>query len=133
MAKADRPIADARFLVDKGDCKMPRITLKSCEDWEQICEGPSHAWPEFSLILAGSLRVSARIGDFVHDLFQAKLGVLALLVLCCAMTQAFFSGRSQIEVSAQVAVEARSRALGHMAKADRPIADARFLVIRQPE
>jgi hypothetical protein len=49
------------------------------------------------------------------------------------LTPLRFGMQSQIEVSAQVSVEAGSRALGHMANADRPIADARLLVIRQPE
>jgi hypothetical protein len=132
MANADRPIADARLLVDKGDCKMPRITHQSCEDREQICGRLSRARPKFSLALAGSLSVSVPVNP-VHGLFQPGLCIIALVVLCCNLTHLSVVDRSQIEVSAQVAVEAGSRALGHMANADRPIADARLLVIRQPE
>jgi hypothetical protein len=111
---------------------MPRITHQSCEDREQICEGPSRARPKFSCTLAGSLSVTAALNS-VHGLFYLGLCAVAVAVLCWILTPLRFGMQSQIEVSAQVSVEAGSRALGHMANADRPIADARLLVIRQPE
>jgi hypothetical protein len=132
MANADRPIADARLNLDYGDCKMPRITLRSCEERKQICEGLSRAGPRKSAVLAVMPSEVANKSGSVHGLFQAVLFVAALFVLVCSLTPDTFSVESQIEVSAQVSVEAGSRGLGHMANADRPIADARLLVIRQP-
>jgi hypothetical protein len=133
MANADRPIADARLLLDDGDCKMPRITLRSCEDRKQICEGSSRAGPQVSAILAGSPSAAAGAKSGVHGLFRGPYFAAVLFVLGCTLTRSPIQVTSQIEVSAQVSVEAGSRALGHMANADRPIADARLLVIRQPE
>ena len=132
MANADRPIADARLNPDYGDCKMPRITLRSCEERKQICEGLSRAGPRKSAILAVTPSKVANKRGADHGLFQSVLFVAALFVLLCGLTPNTFRVRSQIEVSAQVSVEAGSRGLGHMANADRPIADARLLMIRQP-
>jgi hypothetical protein len=110
---------------------MPRSTLRTSEVGEHFCEGRSGAGPRIPAILARSPNAVAKPRADVHGLFLRRIAATALLVLVCALTQTPFQVSSQIEVTAQVSLEAASQDLGHVAIAVSPRADERRLVFRR--
>lgn len=74
----------------------------------------------------------ARQRHAVFTVCSPAVSKLALIVLLCPLTLMLLAS-SQIEVSAEVAIQARSQALGHKAKAVSPFADERRLVPRHHE
>jgi hypothetical protein len=128
--KAVSPVADERRLDDEGDCKMPRVTPRISEVGDHLRGGRSGAGPRISVISTESPGAGAVSENHVHGLFSRRVYESALSVLLCTLALSLFAG-SQIEVSAEVAIQARSQALGHKVKAVSPVADERRLVFRQ--
>jgi len=132
MANTDSPFADGRLHVDKGVHNMPRITLGACEVRSQFREGPSRGRPISPARNAGTPSAPPGAKGAVHGLFHGGVAFGAALMLWCGLALATSFAESQVQDTAQRALVAVSRALGHMANTDSPFADGRLLVNRQP-
>ncbi len=110
---------------------MPRVTPRTSEVGELFCGRRAGAGPRISAVFAGSPSAGAEATRRVHGLFLPRVSKLALIMLLCPLALMRLAS-GQIEVSAEVAIQARSQALGHKAKAVSPFADERRLVFRQP-
>jgi hypothetical protein len=132
MAHTDTPLADGRVHTDEGVRNMPRFTLRTGEVRSQFCEGPSRGRPNFPARNAGSPSAHAGAPHFVSGLFRHGVALALALMLWCSLALATSFAESQVQDTAQRGLVAVSRALGHMAHTDTPLADGRVLVNRQP-
>jgi hypothetical protein len=125
-AQADRPVADARLKPDEGECKMPRFTQKRDEEWRKFCGGLLAPGQSFRPFWLRSPVSDAAAPQSVHGLFRVLVAAVALLMLWSGMALATEMALGRFEDAAKSAIVASSRALGHPAQADRPVADARL-------
>jgi hypothetical protein len=111
---------------------MPRFTPRTGEVRNPFCEGPSRGRPNFPARNAGAPSASLGAPTDVHGLFHRGVALSLALMLWCSLTLAAHLAESQVQDTAQRGLVAVSRALGHMAHTDRPLAVGRLLVNRQP-
>ena len=132
MAHTDTPLAEGRHHTDEGVRYMPRFTLRTGEVRSQFCDGPSRGRPNIPARNAGKPSADSGATHFVHGLFRGGVAFGMALMLWCLLTLATSFAESQVQVTAQRGLVAVSRALGHMAHTDTPLAEGRLLVNRQP-
>jgi len=111
---------------------MPRFTLRTGEVRSQFCEGPSRGRPNFPARNAGTPSAQPGAQNIVHGMFRGGVALGLALMLWCFLTLAANLVESQVQDTAQRGLVAVSRALGHMAQTDTPLAEGRLLVNRQP-
>jgi hypothetical protein len=110
---------------------MPCFTLQAGEVRNQFCDGPSRERPIDPARNAGKPSVKPGAGTLVHGLFRSGVAIGGALMLWCCLNLAASVVESQVQDTAKRGLLAVSRALGHMAHTDTPLAEGRLLVNRQ--
>jgi hypothetical protein len=110
---------------------MPRFTFRTGEVRDQFCDRPSRGRPIKPARNAGKPSADSGAHGSVHDLFRGGVAFGAALMLWCCLTLATSFAESQVQDTAKRGLVAVSRALGHMAHTDTPLAEGRLLVNRQ--